>query len=65
MAEDLGKRIVANMIMLGFFTAATRLASRESMQQALETSVKPKTVSLNLQAFSLGYEYREEKEQVA
>jgi 2-oxoglutarate ferredoxin oxidoreductase subunit gamma len=65
MAEDLGKRIVANMIMLGFFTAVTGLASRESMQQALETSVKSKTVPLNLQAFKLGYEYQGEKEHVA
>jgi len=64
MAEDLGRRIVANMIMLGFFTATTGLASRMSMQQALETSVKSRTVPLNLQAFTLGYEYQSEKEQV-
>jgi 2-oxoglutarate ferredoxin oxidoreductase subunit gamma len=65
MAEDLGRRIVANMIMLGFITAATGLAGKESMQKALETSVKPKTVPLNLQAFTLGYEYQKEKERVA
>ncbi|MBN1148300.1 MAG: 2-oxoacid:acceptor oxidoreductase family protein [Anaerolineales bacterium] len=65
LAEEMGRRIVANMIMLGFFTAVTGLVSRESMQKALESSVKPKTAPLNLQAFNLGYEYQPEKEQAA
>jgi 2-oxoglutarate ferredoxin oxidoreductase subunit gamma len=65
LAEELGRRIVANMIMLGFLTAVSGLVSRESMLEALKTSVKPKTVELNLRAFSTGYEYAGEKEKVA
>ncbi len=56
-AEDLGRRIVANMVMLGFLTATAGISDRKSMEKAIETSVKPKTVSLNLEAFSKGYEY--------
>ena len=62
LAEELGRRIVANMIMLGFFTAVSGLVSRGSMQKALEASVKPKTVALNLKAFECGYEYAAAKE---
>jgi 2-oxoglutarate ferredoxin oxidoreductase subunit gamma len=65
LAEELGRRIVANMIMLGFFTAVTGFVKRENMEKALETSVKPKTIPLNLQAFAIGYEYASQKEKVA
>ena len=57
LAEEIGRRIVANMIMMGFFTAVSGLVRRECMQQALESSVKPKTVALNLQAFTAGFDY--------
>jgi len=62
LAQELGRRIIANMIMLGFFTAVTDLVSRENMEKALEASVKPKTVALNLQAFQCGFEYAPKKE---
>jgi 2-oxoglutarate ferredoxin oxidoreductase subunit gamma len=62
LAEELGRRIVANMIMLGFFTAVSGLVSRQSILKALEASVKPKTLDLNLQAFESGYEYVAAKE---
>ena len=57
LAEDLGRRIVMNVVMLGFFTAVTGLVSREAMEKALETSLRPKIVPLNLQAFATGFEY--------
>ncbi|MGD2157632.1 MAG: 2-oxoacid:acceptor oxidoreductase family protein [Anaerolineales bacterium] len=57
LAEELGNRIVTNMVMLGFFTAVTNIISRTAMQEAIETSVKPKFVELNLKAFNIGYEY--------
>jgi Pyruvate/2-oxoacid:ferredoxin oxidoreductase gamma subunit len=31
------------------------------MQEAIETSVKPKFVELNLKAFNIGYEYALER----
>lgn len=57
MAEDLGRRIVANVVMLGYFTAITGLVKRESMEKAIETTVRPKTLPLNLRAYALGYEF--------
>ena len=56
-AEDLGRRIVANIVMLGFFTAVTGIVNRGPVEKAIETSVKPKTVKLNLAAFAKGYDY--------
>jgi 2-oxoglutarate ferredoxin oxidoreductase subunit gamma len=57
LAEEMGQRRVANVIMLGFFTALTGLASRQAMEKAIETTVKAKTVPVNLRAFAAGYEY--------
>jgi 2-oxoglutarate ferredoxin oxidoreductase subunit gamma len=57
LAEDLGRRIVANVVMLGYFTTVTKLVDPQAMLKALETSVKPKTVELNLNAFQAGFEY--------
>ncbi len=57
LAEELGRRIVANVVMLGFFTRVTGLVRRESMEKAIETTVRPETVPLNLKAFATGYEY--------
>lgn len=64
LAEDLGRRIVANVVMLGFFTATTGLVDTQSMHKALETSVKSKTLPLNLNAFNAGCEYPALKEQI-
>ena len=62
LAEDLGRRIVANVVMLGFFTAVTGVVSCEAMEEAIKSSVKPKTAPLNLDAFAAGYEYARQKE---
>ncbi|HET7087445.1 MAG TPA: 2-oxoacid:acceptor oxidoreductase family protein [Anaerolineae bacterium] len=57
MAETLGGRIMANMVMLGFFTGVTGLVDREAMREAIESSVKAQTAPLNLQAFEVGFEH--------
>lgn len=57
LAEEMGQRRVANVIMLGFFTAVTRLVNRQSVEKAIEATVKAKTVPINLRAFTVGYEY--------
>lgn len=59
-AEELGRKIVANIIMLGFFTAVTELFSKESMKEAVLTTVPAHTKELNEQAFEKGYEYGQE-----
>jgi len=56
-AEDLGKRIVQNIVVVGFTTAATGLVSRESALEAVKTSVPEAMVDLNIQAFERGYEH--------
>ncbi len=55
-AEELGQRRVANVVMLGFFTAVTGLIDRAAVEQSIRGSVKAKTVELNLQAFAAGFE---------
>jgi len=60
-AETLGRSIVQNIVMLGFFTAVTKIAGRKEMRQAVKDSVPPGTEELNLKAFDAGYEYFEEE----
>lgn len=62
LAENLSRRIVANMVMLGFFAAQTDVVQPEAIKESIETSVRPKTVPLNLQAFQTGFEYIIEEE---
>jgi len=62
LAEEMGQRRVANVIMLGYLTALTGLVSRQAMEKAIETTVKAKTVPVNLQAFATGYEYALQRE---
>jgi 2-oxoglutarate ferredoxin oxidoreductase subunit gamma len=57
LAEALGRRIVANVVMVGFFTAMSGLVERRAVEQAIEDSVRVKTLSLNLAAFAKGYAY--------
>jgi 2-oxoglutarate ferredoxin oxidoreductase subunit gamma len=57
LAESLGRRLVANVVMLGYFSRVTGIVPREALQQAVETTVPSRTLALNLEAFSLGYEY--------
>lgn len=58
LAEDLGRKIVANIVMLGFFTATTGVLDRQAMREAVATSVPKAAIDLNLRAFDLGYDYR-------
>ncbi len=56
-AEELGKRLVLNIVMMGFMTAVTGLLGLESMRKAVTASVPKGTEELNLKAFDRGYEY--------
>jgi 2-oxoglutarate ferredoxin oxidoreductase subunit gamma len=53
-AEELGRAIVQNIVMLGFFAAATEIVPVETMRQAVEESVPKGTEALNLRAFDAG-----------
>jgi 2-oxoglutarate ferredoxin oxidoreductase subunit gamma len=59
-AEELGNKIVLNIVMIGFFSSICEdLVTSESMRKAVETSVPRGTVELNLKAFDTGFEYGE------
>jgi 2-oxoglutarate ferredoxin oxidoreductase subunit gamma len=53
-AEGLGRAIVQNIVMLGFFAAATGLVPLEAMREAVAESVPEGTQELNLRAFDAG-----------
>ncbi len=57
LAERLGKRVVANIIVLGFLTAKTGIIERSAMERAIALRY-PKAVDLNRAAFSTGYEFK-------
>jgi 2-oxoglutarate ferredoxin oxidoreductase subunit gamma len=56
-AEELGNRMVANLVMLGFFSAVTEIITPEAMKQAIPGTVPERFLQLNLKAFDQGYEY--------
>ncbi len=54
-AEELGKRIVANIVMLGFFAGVTKLVSYDAIKKAVLESVPAKFKELNEDALERGY----------
>jgi 2-oxoglutarate ferredoxin oxidoreductase subunit gamma len=56
-AEEMGNRIFANLVMLGFFTAITKVVSPEAMKKALPGLVPKRFLELNIRAFEKGYDY--------
>lgn len=55
-ADALGRRVVANIVMLGAFAAATGIVSAEALKKALAKRF-PKAVELNMAAFDRGYAF--------
>jgi len=58
--NELGRGIVANMVMLGFLTALTGIVSEEAMTDAIRENVPKGTEELNLKAFRRGMELAKE-----
>lgn len=57
LAEELGKRMVLNIVMVGFFTAVTQLLEADAVRKAVADSVPAHFRDLNVKAFDKGYEY--------
>lgn len=57
LAEELGKKMVLNIVMVGFFAAVAKLLKPESLRGAVSDSVPPAFKELNERAFDKGYEY--------
>jgi 2-oxoglutarate ferredoxin oxidoreductase subunit gamma len=57
LAEELGRRVVLNMVIVGFFGAVTNVCDRDALRKAVAASVPPLMETLNLQAFDRGFDY--------
>ncbi|HYA44492.1 MAG TPA: 2-oxoacid:acceptor oxidoreductase family protein, partial [Acidimicrobiales bacterium] len=57
LAEQLGRRIVLNIVTLGFLCGTTGIVSADALKKTIVESVPKGTEQLNLRAFEAGYEY--------
>jgi len=56
-AEELGRVMVANITMLGFFTAQTKIVAPEAMKKSILSAVPKGTGELNTNAFERGFQH--------
>ena len=56
-AEKLGNVVMANVVMLGFVAAVTRVVGCDAMKEALLQSIPPGTEKMNLAAFQAGFDH--------
>jgi len=56
-AEEIGRKLVSNIVMVGFFTAVTKLISEEAARKAVKDLVPRGTEDLNMMAFDRGYQF--------
>ena len=59
LADDLGRKIVANIIMLGSLVKLTGVVSEEALTNAVLETVPPKTIELNKKALQTGFKAAE------
>jgi len=57
MAEELGNKMMANVVMLGFFAAITNAVSPGALRSTVAETVPARTRGKNLAAFDKGYDY--------
>lgn len=60
LARELGRPVVANIIMLGFLAARSDLVAAESIRESILDSIPAGTEDLNMKAFEIGYNYGSE-----
>jgi 2-oxoglutarate ferredoxin oxidoreductase subunit gamma len=60
LAEELGRKVVLNIVMVGFYGAITTLVNADSLRKAVADSVPPAMQKLNLDAFDKGFAYGSE-----
>ncbi len=56
-AEEMGRKMIANIVMLGCLAALDNSVSFEALKEAVRDSVPKGTEDLNIRAFERGYEY--------
>lgn len=57
MAEELGRKMMANIIMLGFCTAVTKVISIDAALDSVSSAVPRGTEETNIGAFKKGFDY--------
>lgn len=57
LAEELGRKLVLNMVMVGFVTAMAGIAKPDAVRKAIQDSVPRGSETLNIAAFEKGLEY--------
>ncbi|MFH2012662.1 MAG: 2-oxoacid:acceptor oxidoreductase family protein [Pseudomonadota bacterium] len=62
-AEKMGNKMMANIVMLGFLASLSDVVSTESLKKAITDSVPKGTEEKNLEAFEAGYEYEKKEKQ--
>ncbi|MCK5145189.1 2-oxoacid:acceptor oxidoreductase family protein [bacterium] len=60
-AEELGRRVVLNMVMVGFFASMSGVVEADAVRKAVESSVPAGTEALNLKAFDRGFDWGEKQ----
>ncbi len=55
--EQIGRPVVANIIMLGFLAAKSNILSAEALKKGVLDSIPAGTEDINTKAFELGYNY--------
>jgi len=56
-AQELGNRLASNVVILGCLVGKTGVVSRDSMEQAIRKTMKPKIVDLNIKALDAGIQF--------
>jgi 2-oxoglutarate ferredoxin oxidoreductase subunit gamma len=57
LAEQIGRKIVQNIVMVGFITAVTELLPMQAVRNSVKKSVPTGTQTINLLAFDKGYNF--------
>lgn len=57
LAEELGRKMMANIVMLGFFTAVTEAVSADAARKTVAGSVPRGTEDSNVKAFGKGFDF--------
>jgi 2-oxoglutarate ferredoxin oxidoreductase subunit gamma len=57
LAEELGKKMILNVVMVGFMSAISKAVGPEACKQAVADLVPKRFVDVNLAAFDKGYQF--------
>ena len=61
-AVDLGNRMSANMVVLGFLSECLGMLKEEDLMDVIRTQVNPRFVELNLKAAQAGIAYAKDND---